>query len=71
MLALLVLCWGSVSSAGQARQAQSQAPDGVDPKMTSDDKDYGYSEKKPIKVGSKEQFGGPTWMACETKQASR
>jgi hypothetical protein len=36
-----------------------KVPDGVDPKLTSDDADYGYSEKKPIKVGSKEEFGGP------------
>jgi len=34
-------------------------PAGVDPKMTSDDADYGFTKDKPVKVGSKDEFGGP------------
>jgi hypothetical protein len=39
--------------------AEPKAPAGVDPKLTSADPEYGYSQKKPIKVGSKDEFGGP------------
>ena len=34
-------------------------PRGVNLKLMSDDKTYGYSDKNPIKVGSKEEYGGP------------
>ncbi len=34
-------------------------PAGVDLKLMSDDASYGYTEKNPIKVGSKEEYGGP------------
>lgn len=37
----------------------AQAPKGVDKKLMSDDPDYGYTDQKPIRVGSKEEFGGP------------
>lgn len=39
--------------------AEPKVPAGVDPKLTSADPEYGYSQKKPIKVGSKDEFGGP------------
>ena len=39
--------------------AEPKAPAGVDPKLTSADPEYGYSQKKPIKVGSTDEFGGP------------
>ncbi|MFC4994158.1 hypothetical protein [Rubritalea tangerina] len=34
-------------------------PSGVNKKLMSDDKTYGYSENNPILVGSKDEFGGP------------
>lgn len=34
-------------------------PAGVNLKLMSDDPTYGYSQKNPIKVGSKEEYGGP------------
>ena len=34
-------------------------PKRVDLKLMSDDPEYGYSEKNPIRVGSKEEYGGP------------
>jgi hypothetical protein len=44
--------------AGQAQErAKRNQP--IDPAMTSDDPDYGFTEKKPTKVGSKEEFAGP------------
>jgi hypothetical protein len=39
---------------------ETKPPAGVDPKLTSTDPDYGYTKEKPIKVGSREEFGGPT-----------
>ena len=42
-----------------APSTQPDAPVGVDPKQTSEDPDYGYSKRFPIKVGSAEDFGGP------------
>ena len=39
--------------------AEAKAPAGVDPKLTSTDAEYGYLQKKPIKVGTKDEFGGP------------
>jgi hypothetical protein len=35
------------------------APPGVDAKQTSADPEYGYSKEKPVKVGAKDEFGGP------------
>ncbi|MFT4176487.1 MAG: hypothetical protein QM627_07505 [Luteolibacter sp.] len=34
-------------------------PPGVNMKLMSEDPTYGYSDKNPIKVGSKEEYGGP------------
>jgi hypothetical protein len=34
-------------------------PEGVDVKLMSDDPTYGFSEKNPVKVGSKDEYGGP------------
>lgn len=34
-------------------------PADVNVKLMSDDPTYGYSEKNPIKVGSKDEYGGP------------
>src|SRR5687767_3969017 len=47
------------SSPSKPVATQTKGPAGVDPKGTSEDPDYGYSQKKPIKVGSKDEFGGP------------
>lgn len=35
------------------------APAGIDPKLTSTDFEYGYTQKKPVKVGAKDELGGP------------
>ena len=40
--------------------AEPKPPGGVDPKLSSADPEYGYSQKKPIKVGTKDEFGGPS-----------
>jgi hypothetical protein len=46
--------------AGFVPKEDDKPSESVDPKMTSDDADYGHSEKKPIKVGSQEGIlGGP------------
>jgi hypothetical protein len=48
------------AAAQDAGAAQGQKlPAGMDPKMTSDDPEYGYSKKKPIKVGAKGAVGSP------------
>jgi hypothetical protein len=39
--------------------AEAKPPEGVDPKLTSTDPEYGYSTMKPIKVGSSDEYGGP------------
>ena len=39
--------------------AEAKPPAGVAPKLSSTDPEYGYSQKKPIKVGAKDEFGGP------------
>ena len=39
------------------RRANRNAPN--DPAMTSNDPEYGLTEKRPIQVGSKDEFGGP------------
>jgi hypothetical protein len=57
VVCLLVLCENSLPRHAQAQE--DKAPKGVDPKMTSTDPDYGYSKNKPIKVGSKDELGGP------------
>ena len=38
---------------------KAKAPKGVNKKLMSEDVEYGYSDKKPIQVGSKEEYGGP------------
>lgn len=37
-----------------------KAPEGTDPKKTSTDPEYGYSLKKPVKVGGRDELEGPT-----------
>lgn len=39
--------------------ADAKHPGGVNLKLMSEDPDYGYSDQKPIRVGSKEEYGGP------------
>ncbi len=38
---------------------KAKAPAGVNLKLLSEDASYGYSDKNPIKVGSKDEYGGP------------
>lgn len=45
---------------GPAFVAPAKIPAGVDANQTSTDSDYGYTKGKPIKVGSKDEMGGPT-----------
>jgi hypothetical protein len=66
VLFAIILALGSAvaahaQSAAPAKpaEAETKAPEGVDPKLTSTDPGYGYSKEKPIKVGSKDEFGGP------------
>jgi hypothetical protein len=66
MIRAIVFALGIASTSYAQTTAQSKpaateakAPAGVDSKLTSTDPDYGYSKKKPIKVGSKDEFGGP------------
>ena len=40
--------------------AEPKPPAGVNPKLSSADPEYGYSQKKPIKVGTKDEFPGPS-----------
>lgn len=58
MCILALVCFVAALPAVAARD-DKKIPEGVDPKLTSDDPEYGYNRNKPIKVGSKEQFGGP------------
>jgi hypothetical protein len=54
-LLVLHLCIASIAqTAASSKTATTEAkpPAGVDPKLTSTDPEYGYSDKKPIKVGS-------------------
>lgn len=44
---------------GDAQAPAPPPPAGVDPTLTSRNPDYGLSAKDPVKVGSKEEFGGP------------
>lgn len=58
------LCGGVIANAqtsapAKPTAAEAKPPAGVDPKQTSTDAEYGYSEKKPIKVGAKDEMGGP------------
>ena len=46
-------------SAGLVVHADDNAPPGMDAAMSSKDAEYGYSKKNPVKVGSKEEYGGP------------
>jgi hypothetical protein len=53
---------GVVSAQGNPPEPAAEevkVPEGVDPKMTSDDPDYGYSEEKPVKVGGRTITDGP------------
>ncbi len=59
VLFLVMTAVGNPTPAEADPPSRQTAPVGTDPKMTSDDADYGYSEKKPVKVGSKEKLGGP------------
>ena len=52
---------GTNTSQVQKNAVRSETvPDGIDPKQTSDDPTYGYSAKKPIKVGGPKGFSGPS-----------
>lgn len=52
------LAQAQVAAPSEPAATEVKAPAGVDPELTSTDPDYGYSEKKPIKVGS-EALSGP------------
>lgn len=64
ILALLLLAQGLVAGAEESKalppiDPKVKAPAGVNLKLLSEDATYGYSDKNPIKVGSKDEFGGP------------
>ncbi|BDS05747.1 hypothetical protein NT6N_07870 [Oceaniferula spumae] len=64
ILLLLVLPCISLQAKEPARvldpiEKSAKHPKGVDLKLMSTDKTYGYSDQNAIKVGSKEEFGGP------------
>ncbi len=48
-----------VAEFAEFQKFAANAPAGVDPKLTSRDKEYGYSKMKPVKVGSKSKDAGP------------
>lgn len=66
----IIIAFALALSSGVAKQeadkapisdvAEPKPPAGLDPKLSSDDPEYGYTRNKPIKVGSSEEFGGPT-----------
>lgn len=37
----------------------AKAPKGVNKRLMSEDVEYGYSDQKPIRVGSRDEYGGP------------
>jgi hypothetical protein len=43
----------------ETKGAEAKIPDGVEPELTSTDPAFGYTKEKPIKVGSKDELGGP------------
>ena len=50
-----IVC-GQTAAPTEGATAETKAPAGVDPKLTSSDPEYGYAREKPIKVGA--GFGG-------------
>src|SRR5688572_16113526 len=50
---------GKAAATAEKALAPVKPPAGVNPRLTSDDADYGHSKQKPIKVGSKDFAGGP------------
>lgn len=42
-----------------AIEKTAKHPKGINKKLMSEDPDYGYSDQKPIRVGSEDEFGGP------------
>jgi len=42
-----------------AQDSPVAPPAGVDPALTSPDPKYGHTLENPVKVGSREEFGGP------------
>jgi hypothetical protein len=57
--AITLHCHADPKAPDKPAAGEAKVPAGVDPKLTSEDADYGYSREKPIKVGSKDEFGGP------------
>ena len=43
----------------ETKGAEAKIPEVVDPELTSTDPAFGYTKEKPIKVGSKDESGGP------------
>jgi hypothetical protein len=65
-LASALVVWFSATAAFAADpttapppRMKKPVPAGVDPKLTSDDADYGYTKDKPIKVGTPGMVGSP------------
>lgn len=46
-------------SGAKTPKAPAKVPAGINPKQTSDDSTYGYTKENPVKLGSREEFGGP------------
>ena len=64
ILFLVLACILSVSAEEAPKtptpiSKEAKHPAGVNIKLMSEDPTYGYSQKNPIKVGSKDDFGGP------------
>jgi hypothetical protein len=68
ILKIIALAFAMMTLATHAEEApkapppiskDAKHPAGVNVKLMSDDPTYGYSEKNPIKVGSKDEYGGP------------
>src|SRR5258708_7649629 len=65
-LAPVLVCCVVVSFAAAAEpevapapRVKKPVPAGVEPKLTSDDPDYGFTKDKPIKVGTPGMLGSP------------
>jgi hypothetical protein len=59
LLSLTTITHSQAAPPSQPATAETKPPPGVDAKLTSTDAEYGYSKEKPIKVGSRDEFGGP------------
>jgi hypothetical protein len=52
----------AAQKAGDTKATSSSAanlPEGIDPKQTSEDPAYGFTQKNPVRLGSRDEFGGP------------